>query len=128
MAEIGLQSVEKIGENDYGYSFAVGLLGGRWYGFAVGVIEPGKKMMLIMPGCDEDSLPFSAKPYTDIRAEVIKRVGAVAQSVEHGYGGIKRWFVAEGLRGKPEDYMCSVCGSVGCNPDQHSGIDYDDYL
>jgi hypothetical protein len=49
------------------------------------------------------------------RDRAIRMTGAVAQDVEASYGGVDRWFVAEALRGKPEDFRCAHCERVGCN-------------
>jgi hypothetical protein len=60
------------------------------------------------------------------RELVIKLTGAIAQSVEHGYGGIARWFIPEELRGAPEDFTCERCETVGCRGTCESE-DYFDY-
>ena len=98
----------KIGENDYGYESGVCWFGNRWHGFALGS-SGNEKMLFLLPECEDDRK-------TD---RLIKLTGAVAQSYERGYGGIQRWFVEESLRGKPEDFMCEECGSVGCTPEYH---------
>ena len=98
-----------IGENDHGYKFAVGKIGDRWVGFADGDLGNDKRMLFLFPAISEDyqmGLPD--------RELVIKLTGAIAQSLEHGYGGVARWFVSEVLQGRPEDFTCEHCESVGC--------------
>jgi len=101
-----------IGENDHGYKFAVGKIGERWFGFAEGALENGDKMIFFFPGIGENYQLGLLD-----RNLVIKITGAIAESDEHGYGGIARWFVPEELRGKPEDFTCEHCDSVGCRGD-----------
>ena len=124
---LSFTEVNKIGENDHGYTFGVGMLGGEWCGFAMGRIENDAGMIFLLPGCLQQDLPESLQDGGDAaRDAIIVRVGAIAGSGEHGYGGIKRWFVKESLRGKSRDFMCAECGSVGCSPDAHDD-DYDFY-
>jgi len=112
MSGLELTDILKIGENDHGYSFAVGKLGGRWVGFAVGDLGEGKQGMFFLPGISEEY----ELGLTD-RELAIRMTGAVAQSPEHGYGGIERWFVVEELRGRPEDFQCAECGEIACSGD-----------
>ena len=108
-----LNNIVRIGDNDHGYSFVVGEVDGRWLGCAI-----GSGMIFILPGMSEEHrLGLSD------REQAIKLTGAVALDPTHGYGGITRWFVPEDLQGKPEDFACSECGSVGCEPDAHD-VDY----
>lgn len=109
MSQIQITDRFDIGENDHGYKFAVGKIGERWVGFADGALENGDRMYFMFPAISEDY----QMGLTD-RDLVIKMTGAIAQSVEHGYGGVARWFVPEDLRGKPEDFTCEHCESVGC--------------
>lgn len=100
----------EVGENDHGYKFAVGKLGGRWIGFADGDLGNSERGLFFFPGiCEGYMLGI-----TD-RDRAIKLTGAIAQSFEHGYGGIARWFVPDKLRGRPEDFTCEHCGEVGCS-------------
>jgi hypothetical protein len=108
-AEIRITDQQLIGENDHGYRFLVGKIGDRWVGFADGDLGDGKRMLFMFPAISEDYQMGLLD-----RELVIKLTGAIAQSVEHGYGGIARWFVPEELRGKPEDFTCEHCESVGC--------------
>lgn len=113
--------VYKIGENDWGYWFGIGLLKDRWTGFAVGTWKDDKgehQMMFFFPEIADDLV--MGKTDRDL---VIKLTGAIAQSVEHAYGGVSRWFVPEDLRGKPEDFICEVCSSVGCDKERHDFAD-----
>lgn len=112
MNETDIGNILKIGENDQGYYFAVGKIHGRWFGFAVGDLDHEQTGVWILPGMGEGH-ELGVKN----RAQAIKLTGAIAQSGEHGYGGISRWFVPEELRGKPEDLVCNGCGSVGCPGD-----------
>lgn len=108
-----------IGENDHGYKFAVGKIGDRWVGFADGKLDDGNRMFFLFPEISEDY----QMGLTD-RDGVIKLTGAIAQSVEHGYGGIARWFIPEELRGDPKDFTCERCESVGCR----GGCEQEDYI
>jgi len=98
-----------IGENDHGYKFAIGKIGNRWIGFADGELENGDRMFFLFPAISEDY-----QMGLQDRELVIKLTGAIAQSSEHGYGGIARWFIPEELRGDPKDFTCEHCESVGC--------------
>jgi hypothetical protein len=110
--QIQITEMEKIGENDHGYWFGVGRLGSRWVGFAMGDLEDGNKMMFLLPGISESYQMGVAE-----RGQAILLTGAIAQDFEHGYGGIARWFIPEELRGKPDDFRCDDCHSVGCAGD-----------
>jgi hypothetical protein len=68
----------KVGENNYGYAFWVGLLDRRWVGFAVGDIGGGNRGLFFLPGIEEDC-------YLGIsdRDKCIRMTGAIAQSPEH---------------------------------------------
>ena len=106
--EIG--NILQVGENDIGYRFAVGTIpdeggGVRWIGFADSDVGA-----FIFPAICEGHMMG-----TKDRDRAIKLTGAIAQSFEHGYGGVDRWFVPEELRGKPEDFRCQHCEMVGCN-------------
>lgn len=93
----------EVGENNHGYRFAVGKIAGdRWIGFADSDVGA-----FVLPGMSEEYEMGLAD-----RDRAIKLTGAIAQSAEHGYGGIARWFVDESLRGKPEDFTCSDQGDV----------------
>ena len=95
----------EVGENDHGYRFAVGRLeSGRWVGFA-----DSDYGAFIFPG-----MATGCEIGTADRERAIRLTGAIAQSIEHGYGGVARWFVEDALRGKPEDFTCEECGEVGC--------------
>lgn len=109
MSNIQITDRFDIGENDHGYKFAVAKVGGRWVGFADGELEDGNRMIFFFPRISEDyQMGLTDQTLT------IRLTGAIAQSVEHGYGGISRWFIPEELRGKPEDFTCEHCESVGC--------------
>lgn len=108
----------QVGENDIGYTFAVGSIpdedgGVRWIGFAEGDTGEQGRVAFIFPAVCEGHM-MGVKD----RDLAIKLTGAIAQSSEHGYGGVERWFVDESLRGKPEDFRCSSCGEVGCSGDE----------
>jgi hypothetical protein len=110
----------EVGENDYGYRFAVGSIpdeggGVRWIGFADSDVGA-----FVFPAICEGHM-MGIKD----RDRAIKLTGAIAQSSEHGYGGVKRWFVEEALRGKPEDFTCSECGAINCSGDCCDS--YEDY-
>lgn len=110
----------EVGENGLGYRFAVGSIpdeggGVRWIGFA---------------DSDEGAFIFSqiseghVVGITD-RDRAIRLTGAIAQSPEHGYGGVETWFVEEPLRGRPEDFTCENCRSIGCGGDcEYDAPDY----
>lgn len=124
MSEVDdIKNIFKIGENDHGYCFAVGMIHGRWHGFAVGILENGEKMVFFLPGISEGHLLGVSD-----RARAIKLTGAIAQSSEHGYGGIERWFVPEELQGKPEDFICEGCQSVGCSGDCFDDYGFDEFV
>jgi hypothetical protein len=99
----------EIGENDHGYRFAIGKMGDRWIGFADGDLGNGKRVLFMFPHISENYQMGMAD-----RDLVIKLTGAIAESLEHGYGGIERWFIPDELRGKPEDFTCEYCEGVGC--------------
>jgi len=105
-----VQDVVQVGENDLGYRFAVGAIpdedgGVRWIGYADSDVGA-----FIFPGICEGHM-MGIKD----RERAIKLTGAIAQSFEHGYGGVERWFVTEELRGKPEDFRCADCQEIGCD-------------
>lgn len=102
MSAIDFEKLIKIGGNNYGYAFGVGLVGREWFGFAMGEIENRKNMMFFFPGCDSLSLPESDDENTN-RDEVIKMTIAYAQNPENSYGGISEWCIDEPLRDEPED-------------------------
>jgi hypothetical protein len=100
-----LERIE-VGENDNGYRFAVAKIPGeRWIGFA-----DSDYGAFVFPSISENHIMGIAG-----RELAIKLTGAIAQSIEHGYGGITRWFVEEELRGRPEDFTCDECGEVACD-------------
>lgn len=112
MSESGITEVLKIGDNSHGYWFGVGKYGSRWVGFAVSVVGEGRTGIFFLPGISEDyQLGLSD------REKCIRMTGAVAQSPEHGYGGIERWYIGEELRGTPEEFRCAECGEFGCSGD-----------
>jgi len=102
--ELVLEDALPIGENEIGYSFLVARIGDRWIGFADSSVG-----MFLLPGVREGQ-------YIGVKdkKEAILLSGAIAQSIEHGYGGVDEWFVPEDLRGKPEDYRCKTCSEIGC--------------
>lgn len=110
MNELNLSDVTKIGENNHGYEFMVGLLGGRWVGFAIGSENGVRIGLFFLPNIQED-FQLGVKDKT----LAILLTGAIAQSAEYSYGGVARWFVGEDLRGDPEAFRCANCGSVGCD-------------
>jgi hypothetical protein len=99
----------KIGENDHGYWFGVCRMSGRGVGFAMGRVRSGN-MMCLLPGISEGCVLG-----LEDRDKAIRMAGVIAQSSEHGYGGVARWFVEEHLRGKPDDFRWANCESVGCS-------------
>jgi len=110
--ELKFEQIIPVGENDYGYTFAVGVLSGRFVGFALGTYtEKGeeKKLLTCLPGMVENY----ELGLTD-RERAIKLTGACALDSSQGYGGIDRWLVEESLRGRPADFRCRHCESVGC--------------
>lgn len=109
-----MEIIERIpvGENSHGYSFEVGSILAEddsfvWVGYA-----HGAGMLFILPGMSEEHV-LGLKD----RDRAIRLTGAIAQSAEHGYGGVDRWFVDESLRGRPEDFTCESCQGVGCPGD-----------
>ena len=110
MSNLDLTDITKIGENDYGYEFAIGHIGGRWVGFALGRINETEKSCFFLLSISEGE-EMGVKDKT----LAILLTGAIAQSYEHGYGGIDRWFVGEELRGDPEAFRCVNCDGVGCD-------------
>lgn len=121
MTNIELSDVVKIGKNDYGYEFAVGRIGKRWVGLAIGDPGDGEKVMFFLPNIQEDH-QMGVKDKT----MAILLTGATVQVKEHGYGGINTWFVGEELRGDPDILMCINCGSVGCDGEECQEIYYYD--
>ena len=106
-----LERVE-VGDNGLGYRFAVGSIsdeggGVRWVGFA-----DSDAGAFIFPSVSEGHVAG----LTD-RDLAIRLTGAIAQSFEHGYGGVDRWFVDESLRGDPEEFRCFDCDQIGCRGD-----------
>ena len=104
MASIEIKEQFMIGENDHGYRFAVGKVGERWVGYAI-----GQDGIFFFPMAENYIMGL-----TD-RERAIKLTGAIAQSFEYGYGGVDRWFIDESLQGNPDDFTCANCGSVGCD-------------
>lgn len=109
-AQLDIQDTFKIGENDFGYSFAIGRLGDRWVGFALGDLGEGEQGCFFLPGVSEGYMMGLLD-----RERAIKLTGAIAQASEHGYGGIARWFVPPEQRGNPDDFRCERCEQVGCS-------------
>ena len=110
-ATLEISETVKVGENDYGYTFFVGLYGSRWIGFAVGEErEKERKMMFIFPEISSNG----TLGVTSLD-EAIRMTGALAEDVESGFGEIERWCVPEELRGDPDDYRCENCGAVCCD-------------
>lgn len=107
--EIDIAERLDIGENDHGYKFAVGKIGDRWVGFADGELDGSDRMLFMFPAISDD-YQLGLKN----RELVIKLTGAIAQSGEHAYGGIARWFIPAELRGNPKDFICEYCECVGC--------------
>ena len=107
--DFDITSVLIIGDNRHGYAFGIGSIGGRWVGFATGVISKANRMIFLFPAISEDY----ELGITD-RERCIKMTGAIAQSPENMYGGIERWFIEPELRGRPEDFRCANCQYVGC--------------
>jgi hypothetical protein len=94
-----------VGRNSHGYTFAVGRISDRWLGYAL-----GGGGMFIFPEISENhdlGLP-------DMN-DAIRRVSALAQDPERGYGGIEQWYIAESLRADPDQFRCSNCGEVCCD-------------
>lgn len=110
MLSIELSDVVKIGENDYGYEFAVGRIEKCWVGFAIGNLGGGEKAMFFFPGIQEN-YQVGVKDKT----LAILLTGAIAKDLEQGYGGISTWFVGEELRGDPDAFRYINCDIVGCD-------------
>lgn len=109
---IVFEEQREVGMNSH-YLLGVGRVGDYWAGYAIGGgmifflhINTGHQLGLVD------------------QAEAIRRVGAIAQDVAQGYGGIEEWFVPEDLRGDPERYRCRTCGEVCCG-DDHISDDWD---
>jgi hypothetical protein len=118
--ETDIKNILKIGENDHDYCFADGMIHGRWFGFAIVNLGNEQTGVFFLPGIGEGHMLGVSD-----RTRAIKLTGAIAQSSEHGYGGVARWFVPEELRGKPEEFICEGCGSVGCSGDCTNDFDFD---
>lgn len=103
MAKVNLTEPIEVGRNKF-YVFAVGLLEGRWVGFA-----QANEGIFIFPQISENH----HLGLTD-RTKVILLTGAIAQDPEAAYGGIKKWAVEPALRGKPAKFRCERCLIVGC--------------
>lgn len=104
MESLQIRDVLKIGDNQYGYYFAVGRIDNRWIGWA-----GAEQAIFLFPEIEENyELGLLDRDL------VIKLTGAIAQSAEYGYGGIDQWYIPASLRGKPEDYTCQHCCSIGC--------------
>lgn len=116
MAEsMGIAETFWIGENDHGYKFGAARIGSEWFGFALGDLEDGNKMMFFL------SIESSAD-----KDLIIRQTCAIARAAEHGYGGIKRWFIPEPKRAMPADFECKHCGSVGCDGECEDEV-WDEY-
>lgn len=102
----------EVGENKLGYQFAVAAIpdgggGVRWIGFA----DSNVGAFLFTQISENYVVGIPDKE------RAIKLTGAIAQSIEHGYGGVDTWHVGESLRGKPEDFRCAECREIGCRGD-----------
>jgi hypothetical protein len=104
-----------IGDNRHGYAFAVGRVGDRWLGYAITRLG-----LFLFPGVSE-----GVDLGMEDRDEAIRRVGAIAQDLNSGYGGVETWHVPEELRGDPGRYRCDVCGEICCE-DDHDLDDLDE--
>ncbi len=99
-----------IGENRYRYRFAVGRLGPRWLGFAIGELEDSNRMLFIFPEVGNGAELGLAN-----RNEAIRLTSAVACDAAQGYGGVDRWMIPPRLRGDPEDFRCQRCAGLNCD-------------
>jgi hypothetical protein len=128
-----IEELVVIGENDYGWRFAVGRIGERWLGLGLesantvaarcafrdeGLpVEPGYMHVIGAVSRDHElGLPD--------KEAAIRLTGAIAQDPAHAFGGVERWLVPEALRGRPDDFRCGHCEEVGCNGDCQDA-DYD---
>jgi hypothetical protein len=116
---IKLTDVVKIGRNDSGYTFGVGLSSGRWIGFAAGRTSDGT-CLFVMPEVAEGCVLGLPN-----RSEAIRLTSAIAVDPEHGFGGVDAWSVPESFRGDPEAYRCKLCSGVGCRGECQDDLDYD---
>lgn len=103
MTKVNLTDPLEVGRNQY-YVFAVGLLEGRWVGFA-----QANEGIFIFPQISEGH-----HLGTTDKTKAILLTGAIAQDPEAAYGGVKKWAVEPALRGKPKDHRCQNCLTVGC--------------
>lgn len=104
---IQISDSTRIGTN-YDYQFYVGKVCERWIGFARPNVKDPTGIFVFSQVSEGVYLGL-----TD-RNEAIKRTAAFAESDEYGYGGITEWLLDESLRGKPEDYECSLCQTIFC--------------
>ena len=118
-----IERVDLIGRNDE-WQFAVAKVGDRWLGVALesqsaraarlafaseGLPVDNSYMHLFGEVSDDFELGMKDK-----RAAMLL-VGALAQDVEQGFGGIDEWLVTADLRGDPDQFRCKKCGKVGCD-------------
>lgn len=120
--DFSLTDVTVIAENE-SYRFAVGLLAGRWVGFAMpGQFALKAARAFIEEGLETQHAVFLFPEISEgfhmgvpDRERAILLTGAVAQDPESSYGGVERWHVPPELRGKPADFRCAHCERIGCN-------------
>lgn len=102
--------LQSVGENRHGWRFAVGQLGGRWVGLALGRMGDGTGYMHFFAEVSEGyhmGVPD--------RETAIRLTGGLAQLPDQGFGGIDVWHVPPELRGRPENLpRCGLCQRVGC--------------
>ena len=104
-----IDDVSLIASNRHGYGFYVGRIADRWIGFATELNPQQRSGLFVFAEVSEGVLLGVCD-----RDRAILVTSAVAQSVEHGYGGVDEWKVAEPLRGKPEDFRCKQCDELFC--------------
>ncbi len=57
----------KIAENDAGFEFYVGTLGGRWIGFAISASDSGNRMLIVLDVSEGFILGMSEKTRSDTK-------------------------------------------------------------
>ncbi len=94
------EALVPIGENSYGWKFAVGLCSGRWLCLALGKLKSGGVFCHVFA---EGSEGFDLG--------LVDRDRAIRLT----------------LRGKLDDFRCALCGAVGCDGREcEADLDYDE--
>lgn len=100
-----------IAQNDHGYRFCVGRIGGRWCGCAIGYSAETRQSFMFL----FHEIASRGMLGLEQRDEAIRQTAACAQDLANAYGGVDRWHVEERLRASPEEYRCENCGCVCCD-------------